>query len=489
MSQGVQRGGQGRSPGHLAAMRGYVALLVPAFLVVVAATDAPPTDAPPTAVHRTSAPPISAHPTAVHPTGAMAVTATPHDVTVPHLPPDATTRLKATAGAIHPTLPVTVPHLPPDATTRLKATAGAIHPTLPVTLPHLPPDATTRPEATAGAIHPTLPVTVPHLPPDATTRLKATAGDTHHALPVTFPHLPPDAKTRPEATAGAIHPTPPDTPGKPEIRLGLHQNVFIVSCFSASNIPNLHYELIQNRAVVQNMTVHTNQPANFTIQTPGFMQLQCRARSPSGSEASSDIRKVNVTEGRSAVNTSRTQHGETDTPAKPEIILGITQHGLVVSCFSASKIPVIQYELIQDSKVVQNVTVHTNQPANFTIQTSGAMQLQCLARGPLGREALSIVQNVSVDKGNQDVRLGVSVHPVDAEEKVSEAGPSDGEETDPGQEDRKNRAAMMALVFQAVQDTNILILCICGPTLLLILLVVLFVTHLRNRRERKVALI
>ncbi|XP_068120707.1 uncharacterized protein [Hyperolius riggenbachi] len=428
MSQGVQRGGQGRSPGHLAAMRGYVALLVPAFLVVVAATDAPPTDAPPTAVHRTSAPPISAHPTAVHPTGAMAVTATPHDVTVPHLPPDATTRLKATAGAIHPTLPVTVPHLPPDATTRLKATAGAIHPTLPVTLPHLPPDATTRPEATAGAIHPTLPVTlphllpdattrlkatagdthhalpvtVPHLPPDATTRLKATAGDTHHALPVTFPHLPPDAKTRPEATAGAIHPTPP---------------------------------------------------------------------------------------GRSAVNTSRTQHGETDTPAKPEIILGITQHGLVVSCFSASKIPVIQYELIQDSKVVQNVTVHTNQPANFTIQTSGAMQLQCLARGPLGREALSIVQNVSVDKGNQDVRLGVSVHPVDAEEKVSEAGPSDGEETDPGQEDRKNRAAMMALVFQAVQDTNILILCICGPTLLLILLVVLFVTHLRNRRERKVALI
>ncbi|XP_063817364.1 uncharacterized protein LOC135056314 isoform X3 [Pseudophryne corroboree] len=142
-----------------------------------------------------------------------------------------------------------------------------------------------------------------------------------------------------------------------------------------------------------------------------------------------------------------------------------------ITCFLENGPLPIQYELILGDRKVQEITVRNKEPANFTIlMTPGTnVQVKCKARSSSGGEVCSDIVSQSVDDDTPKVE----------------------DEEDDGDKDSgpKHLIALhyiLTSVDPQVQKRNTLLLCICGPTILLVLVFVILLTYLRNRREHHV---
>ncbi|XP_063817363.1 uncharacterized protein LOC135056314 isoform X2 [Pseudophryne corroboree] len=238
----------------------------------------------------------------------------------------------------------------------------------------------------------------------------------------------------------------------------LHNNTMHITCFLENGPLPIQYELILGDRKVQEITVRNKEPANFTIlMTPGTnVQVKCKARSSSGGEVCSDIVSQSVDDDLSKLI------------IRYNSLHNNTMH---ITCFLENGPLPIRYELILGDRKVQEITVHNKEPANFTIlMTPGTnVQVKCKARSSSGVEVCSDIVSQSVDDDTPKVE----------------------DEEDDGDKDSgpKHLIALhyiLTSVDPQVQKRNTLLLCICGPTILLVLVFVILLTYLRNRREHHV---
>ncbi|XP_077314777.1 uncharacterized protein LOC143935052 isoform X5 [Lithobates pipiens] len=147
-------------------------------------------------------------------------------------------------------------------------------------------------------------------------------------------------------------------------------------------------------------------------------------------------------------------------------------NGFQITCFSDSGPEVITYELIQGDRIVKNLTVHGRKPATFQFDiTPGPSKIYCRARTLSGEEETS--EPLKIEGDNPD-----------SEDKPGDSKKSDKEEWDATPKFLISLTYILTSVSQPVQDLNAIIISVCGPIILIVLLLV-FLTHFCNRRGRK----
>ncbi|XP_040186980.1 uncharacterized protein LOC120919072 isoform X2 [Rana temporaria] len=147
-------------------------------------------------------------------------------------------------------------------------------------------------------------------------------------------------------------------------------------------------------------------------------------------------------------------------------------NGFQITCFSESGPEVINYELIQGDRIVKNMTVHGRKAATFQFDiTPGPSKIYCRARTLSGEEETSGPLKIEGDNP-------------DSEDKPGDRKKSDKEEWDAAPKFLISFTHILTSVSQPVQDLNAIIISVCGPILLILLLLV-FLTHFCNRRGRK----
>ncbi|XP_075071312.1 uncharacterized protein LOC142160282 [Mixophyes fleayi] len=163
----------------------------------------------------------------------------------------------------------------------------------------------------------------------------------------------------------------------------------------------------------------------------------------------------------------------TDSLSKPIIKYNSLHHNTMhITCFSKYGPLPIQYELILGEKKVQEFTVHIKEPANFTIlMTPGTnvQVLKCKARS-----------NSSVQESSDIVLQSIEDDTPKGEDE------EDDEDKDSGPKHLIALHHILTSVGPQVQKRNMLLLLVCGPTILFVLVIVIIVTYLRNRREHRV---
>ncbi|CAI9538970.1 unnamed protein product, partial [Staurois parvus] len=157
----------------------------------------------------------------------------------------------------------------------------------------------------------------------------------------------------------------------------------------------------------------------------------------------------------------------------PNISIIAIGHSFNITCISERGPQVIHYELIQGDRIVKNMTVHGKEAATFQFDyTPGPSKIYCKARTPSGEEEMSQALII----------LGESP---DSEDKAWEREKIDKEERDAAPKFLISLTHILTSVSQPVQDLNAIIISVCGPIILILLLLV-FLTHFCNRRGRKV---
>ncbi|XP_073463032.1 uncharacterized protein [Aquarana catesbeiana] len=147
-------------------------------------------------------------------------------------------------------------------------------------------------------------------------------------------------------------------------------------------------------------------------------------------------------------------------------------NGFQITCFSERGPEVINYELIQGDRIVKNMTVHGRKAATFQFDiTPGPSIIYCRARTLSGEEVTS--EPLKIEGDNPD-----------SEEKPGDSKKSEKEEWDAAPKFLISLTYILTSVSQPVQDLNAIIISVCGPIILIVLLLI-FLTHFCNRRGRK----
>ncbi|XP_072259532.1 uncharacterized protein [Pyxicephalus adspersus] len=157
----------------------------------------------------------------------------------------------------------------------------------------------------------------------------------------------------------------------------------------------------------------------------------------------------------------------------PDIRIESIHNIFHIRCISERGPHVIHYELIQGDIVVKSMTVEGREAALFKWNiTQGSSNLYCRARTPSGEEKLS-----------QPLRIVGDTR--ESEDKPGDKAKPDKEEREARPEFLISLTHILTSVSQPVQDLNAIIISVCGPVILVLILLILII-HFCNRRGSKI---
>ncbi|XP_040294660.1 uncharacterized protein LOC121005905 isoform X4 [Bufo bufo] len=160
----------------------------------------------------------------------------------------------------------------------------------------------------------------------------------------------------------------------------------------------------------------------------------------------------------------------TDSLSKPTMkYIPLGKNEMHITCFSKSRVLPIRYQLFLHERLLQEKIVYKSVPANFTMRmTPGTkVYLICTAISPSG------------EKSSNEVTLRVDDSAVP--EKDSEP---DQKDHDSGHEHLISPQYILTSVTREAREWNNLVLIICGPLLLVILVIVIAVSYSRSQKEQ-----
>ncbi|KAG8565129.1 hypothetical protein GDO81_012725 [Engystomops pustulosus] len=150
------------------------------------------------------------------------------------------------------------------------------------------------------------------------------------------------------------------------------------------------------------------------------------------------------------------------------LLVNNTMH---ITCFSESGPLPLRYKLFINDKLRQEKVVYSPVAANFTISMTPGTQvyLNCTAISPTGEKSSK----------NETLRVGDP----DDSSTTPEEGETDQKDKDTGLEYLIPLQYILTSVTPDVLGRNNLVLIICGPILLVLLVIFIFVSYLRSRKE------